>query len=84
MYKVIWEAEAEKNLKKIDKVIARKVKDKVEKYLAQDPYKYGKLLTGQYKGFYRYRFSDYRVIYEAKEKEVVILVVKVGHRKNVY
>jgi len=50
---------------------------KVENYLAQDPINRGKLLTGQYKGYYRCRFSNCQVIYQVQEKELVILVVKV-------
>jgi len=63
-WKVIWEEEAEEDLSKIDKITARKIREKVENYLAKDPYNNGKPLTGKWKGFYRCRFSDYRVIYE--------------------
>ena len=83
-WKVVWEKDAEKCLSKIDKITAKKIRNKVENYLTKDPYNNGKPLTGQHKGFYRYRFSDYRVIYEIKEKELIILVIKVGHRKEVY
>jgi mRNA-degrading endonuclease RelE of RelBE toxin-antitoxin system len=44
MYKVIWEADAKKGLKKIDFTIARRIKAKVETYLVQDPIKLGKPL----------------------------------------
>jgi mRNA-degrading endonuclease RelE of RelBE toxin-antitoxin system len=44
MYKVIWEADAEKGLEKIDFAIARRIKAKVETYLAQDPIRLGKPL----------------------------------------
>ena len=84
MYKVVWESSAKKDLTKLDKKLAYKIKNKVETYLVQAPISLGKPLIYEYKGFYRYRFSDYRVIYEIKEKELIILVVKVGHRKEVY
>jgi mRNA interferase RelE/StbE len=84
MYKVIWKDKASKQLAKIDRVMAKKIKDKVKKYLAQDPLNRGEPLSYEYQGLYRYRFSDYRVVYEVKEKELVIFVVKVGHRKEVY
>jgi mRNA interferase RelE/StbE len=84
MYKVIWKDKASKQLAKIDRIIAKKIKDKVKNYLAQDPVNRGEPLAYEYKGLYRYRFSDYRVVYEVKEKELVIFVVKVGHRKEVY
>jgi mRNA interferase RelE/StbE len=84
MYKVIWESSSEKGLTKIDKKLARKIKNKVETYLAQDPINRGEPLDYDYKGYYRYRFSDYRVIYQVKETELLVIVVKVGHRKEIY
>ena len=84
MYKVIWTKSAREDLKKLDLVITRKIATKVEEYLAKNPQKLGEPLVGQYKGLHRYRFSKYRVIYQIKEQEVAILVVKVGHRREVY
>ncbi|MCE8164122.1 MAG: type II toxin-antitoxin system RelE/ParE family toxin [Candidatus Moeniiplasma glomeromycotorum] len=84
MYKVEWKDSALKSLTKIDRIIAQKIKIGVETDLAQNPYKKGKPLSGQRKGQWRYRFSKYRVIYEIKEKELIILVVEVDHRKEIY
>ena len=84
MYEVVWESSVEENLRKIDRTIVRKIKDKVENYLVKNPQRLGEPLTGQYKGFYRCKFSDYRVIYEIKQSELLIIVIKVGHRREVY
>ena len=84
MYKVIWKEEIKKDLAKIDRTIVKKITDKVKNYLAKDPISRGEPLTHDWKGYYRYRFSNYRIIYEIKEKELVILIVKVGHRREVY
>jgi len=45
MYKVIWEADAQEDLSKIDKVTAKKIRDKVDSVLPKNP-KIGKPLTG--------------------------------------
>ena len=45
IYEAIWESSAEKGLAKIDKKIARKIKDKVENYLVEDPHNRGKPLS---------------------------------------
>jgi mRNA interferase RelE/StbE len=85
MYKVIWEADAKKGLKKIDFTIARRIKAKVETYLVQDPIKLGKPLKHEWQGHYRYRcFDNYRVIYQVKNEEILIIVVRVDHRKEIY
>ncbi len=44
----------------------------------------GKLLKGELSGLRRIRVGDYRVVYEIHEQQVVILVVRVAHRKDVY
>jgi mRNA interferase RelE/StbE len=56
----------------------------VEKYLVKNPTEYGKPLVGNLKGLWSYRFSDYRVIYQVQQSELLILVVKIGHRKGIY
>ena len=84
MYKVIWKNTALKQLAKIDKKIADKLTNKVENYLVKDPINRGERLLYDYKGLYRYRFGDYRVIYEIKSQELIISVVKVAHRREVY
>nr|CAG8557857.1 10665_t:CDS:2 [Entrophospora candida] len=60
------------------------IRDVQEHIKTKDPIKHGEPLSYEYKGFYRYRFSDYRVIYEVKEKELLIAVIKIGHRREVY
>jgi len=84
MYEVAWKDEAEAGLRKIDLNIVKKIKSRVEKHLAQNPY-VGKPLKGNWKGFYSYRcFDQYRVIYEVQKTKLLIIVVKVGHRREVY
>ena len=86
--KVVWREEAEKNLEEIgrsDWLTAEKIREKVEKHLASHPTQNGKPLSGKWQGFWRYRCLDiYRIIYEVKQNELLILVVKVGHRSKVY
>ena len=83
-YKVVWKEEAIEDLTKIDRTMAQKIFDKVENYLTKNPTEYGKPLVGNLKGLWRYRFSDYRVIYQVQQSELLILVVEVGHRKEIY
>jgi len=84
MYKVVWTKSAQQGLKKLDFSIAQKLAYKVESYLIKNPRKLGKPLVHEYKGCYRYRFGDFRVIYQVKEKELIVLVLKTGHRKDIY
>ena len=44
----------------------------------------GKLLKGDLSGLRRIRTGDYRIVYEIDEGQVVVLVLRIAHRKNVY
>lgn len=49
-----------------------------------NPRQHGKGLTGNRVGQWRYRIGDYRLICEIQDNKITILVLEVGHRKNVY
>jgi mRNA interferase RelE/StbE len=51
---------------------------------ADDPRQWGKPLHGEKQGLWRYRIGDYRLICEIQDEKVVVLVLEVGHRKEVY
>ena len=75
-----------KQLKKLDKqisdLITRVLRDKIA--TSPDPRLFGKALTGEFKGYWRYRIENYRVICELRDKELIILVVAIGHRREIY
>lgn len=49
-----------------------------------DPRRFGKALTANRSGQWRYRIGDYRLIAEIEDEKVLILIVKIGHRRDVY
>ena len=78
---VEYKASVERDLRKIDKKQIDRVLDKIEEVLGEDPDK-GEALKGQYKGLYRLRVGDYRVMY-AKTR-IGVLVVRIRHRGKAY
>ena len=54
----------------------------VERKLGVDPQAYGKPLRGVFSGYWRLRVGKYRVIYEIIKHQVMVIVVKVGQRKD--
>ncbi len=84
MYKVFYLDSVQKDLDRLDRPTRLRVLNKIEKHLAKDPKGLGKPLTGQFKGLWRYRIGDFRVIYKVAEEEILIIVARIGHRKNVY
>ena len=84
MYKVAYLDSIEEDLKKLDKSTVRKILARIESYLVQDPKELGKPLKGEFLGFWRYRWGNYRVIYKIAEREILIIVLRISNRKDVY
>jgi mRNA interferase RelE/StbE len=84
IYKVEWKEAAENNLDELPSEIALKIHDRVESHLTQLPKQLGKALVGQYKGLYRYRYGDYRILYEIDVDNRLIIINRIGHRKEIY
>lgn len=84
MYKVAYLNSVEEDLKKLDKTTVRKILNRIETYLACDPKELGKPLKGEFQGYWRYRWGDYRIIYKISEREILILVLRISNRKDVY
>jgi len=78
---VEYKASVERDLKKIDKKQIGRILDKIDEILSENPDK-GEALKGQYKGLYKLRVGDYRVMY-AKTKAGA-LVVRISHRGKAY
>ncbi len=85
-YKLAFTERAKKDLKKLDKHIASLIIGWLEKNIegCKDPRIHGKGLVGNKSGQWRYRIGDYRAICEIKDNEVIVLVLQIGHRKEIY
>jgi mRNA interferase RelE/StbE len=86
MWKIEFDADVEKDLKKLGHAASKRIiKFLKEKIIPiEDPRVVGKPLSGDLSGLWRYRVGDYRIIAQIEDNNFVILVVHVGHRKNVY
>ena len=82
MFEVILQKSAENDLKKLDNLTQKRITDKLFE-LKENPH-LGIPLTGHLAGLRKLRIGDYRVIYQIRNQELIVLVVKIGHRKNVY
>jgi len=81
-YTVLFTREAEKRIDKLDASI-KKIIQKAVDSLAQNPYK-GKPLSHELAGLYSYRTTDYRIIYKIEEGQLIVIVITVGHRREIY
>ena len=86
MYSLQFLGKAIKDLHKIDTPFQKIIKAKLL-IMAQNPMALKnniKRLKDKDFDFYRLRVGSYRVVFQKKEKELIILVIRIGHRKDVY
>lgn len=86
MYHVEFSKSALRDLKKMDRHTAALVLGWIRKNLegCEDPRQHGKALSANLSGQWRYRVGDYRILAEIQEDRVMILVLAVGHRREIY
>ena len=77
---------ARKELKKLDKYTQKIILLWLNKHLegCVDPRVHGKPLTANRVGQWRYRIGDYRVIAKIEDNKLIILVIAIGHRREIY
>ena len=85
-YQVEFEKGAQKTLKKMDKHQSLLIMGWIKKNLVNctDPRQYGKGLVANRLGEWRYRIGDYRLIADINDETITILMLEIGHRKDIY
>ncbi len=86
VWKIKWNDRTKQDFRKLDKTTAKKLIRYMEERIAPltNPRALGKGLRYEKYGLWRYRIENYRIICRIKESEVEILVINVGHRKDIY
>ena len=77
---------AKRELRKLDRQIANRIVDFLDHRIAvlENPRTLGTALVGSREQLWRYRVGDYRIICEIHDTRVVVLVVSIGHRSDIY
>ena len=77
---------AAKELKKLGRAEAARIIRALEERIAplEDPRRLGAPLKGEHEGYWRWRVGDYRIVARIEDERVLILVVRVAHRREVY
>jgi len=86
-WKIEFTPEAERNLDRLDKQVARRITKFIVDRIAalEDPRSLGDALHGpDLKKYWKYRVGDYRVIAKIEDERVSIVVVRIGNRREAY
>jgi mRNA interferase RelE/StbE len=87
---VSWEyklsEKAIKQFKKLDKQATKQIFSYLDERIigTEDPRQSGKQLKGELNNIWRYRTGDYRILCQLQDKVFIVLILEVGHRKNIY
>lgn len=84
-YTIKFSKKADKQFSKLDKYTAQNIVDGLKGISRlHNPRSKGKALTGNLRSFWRYRVGDYRIICDIQDNEITILVIAIGHRRDIY
>ena len=86
MYRVKTTASFDKNFKKLDKSVQLIIAKWIKNHLmdCDNPRAFGKGLTADLSGYWRYRIGDYRLLAEILDDEMIIIAIDINHRSKVY
>ena len=85
-WQVEWDDRARRELRRLDGSTQRQILRYLQERIVTDasPRRFGRALTGSRIGLWRYRVGDYRLICKIENDRLVVLVLAVGHRREVY
>ncbi|UVT17240.1 MAG: type II toxin-antitoxin system RelE/ParE family toxin [Nitrospira sp.] len=81
-YRILYTEEAARRLARLDKTVKERIGRAIIR-LSEHP-ELGKRLTGLLSDRWSYRVGDWRILYKVRKSELLILVLTVGHRSDVY
>ena len=86
VWHVEFDRDAARDLRKLDATAQRHILRYLRERIAteDDPRRFGHALSHDLKGLWRYRVGDYRIVASIEDDRFVVLVVTVGHRREVY
>lgn len=83
-YIIEYDVDIVEKLQVLPKSIKEMIRKAIEKKLTVDPIAFGKPLRYSLKGYRRLRVGDYRVLYKIIEDKVLVIIVDLDHRKDIY
>ncbi len=83
-WKIEFTKKSQKQIDSLDNAVRMRIKKAIEAKLEKNPELSLEPLLGETSGYYKFRIGDYRLICYKDKERLVVLVLKIGHRKHVY
>lgn len=86
VWTIEWDIKAHKEFKRLDRSIQKKILNFLTQKISplDNPRVFGKPLSYDKFGLWRYRVGDFRIVCKLNDDIIKIIVIKIGHRKDVY
>ena len=84
MYKILFHKSVKDDLKSLPKSHLEAIKRAITERISTRPYDFKALSGKHYKGLYRLRVSDFRIIYRINEELRYVTILAIGHRRTIY
>ena len=83
-WQIEWDDRAKKELRSLDRQYQKRILHYLRERVMENPRGFGKQLSGNKAGLWRYRVEDFRIICRLEDRKLTVLVLAVGHRKEIY
>ena len=83
-WRIEWDNRARKELRNLDPQYQKRILSYLRERVTENPRNFGKQLSGNKSGLWRYRVEDFRVICRLEDHKLTVLVIAVGDRKEIY
>ncbi len=83
-WQIIFTKKAQKQINGLDKPAQSRIKKLIIEKLMVNPALYLEPLTGDFTGYYKFRVGDYRLICVKEDDKLTVIVIEMGHRREVY
>ena len=84
VWQIIFTKKAQKQINDLDKSIQARMKKAILEKLITNPAAYLEPLVGDLGGYYKFRVGDYRLICTKEDENLIVIVVEIGHRSEIY
>jgi mRNA interferase RelE/StbE len=83
-WQVVFTKKAQKQINQLDKPVQSRLKKSIIEKLIINPAAYLEPLLGDFGGYYKFRVGDYRLICSKEDDKLIVIIIELGHRKEVY
>ena len=83
-WEIVFTKKAQKQINDLDKPIQSRIKKAILEKLTTNPAVYLEPLAGELGGYYKLRVGDYRLICSKEDDKLIVVVIEIGHRSEIY